>query len=75
MAMLGVSPIVIGHVLNHVTATRGSVTLAHYVRHTYEAEKRAAIDLWTSRLEAIPTNESAAKVIPFRAEFTAASIT
>jgi integrase len=67
MAMLGVSPIVIGHVLNHVTATRGSVTLAHYVRHTYEAEKRAALDLWASRLEAITTNRSAATVIPLRA--------
>jgi len=64
MAMLGVSPIVIGHVLNHVTATRGSVTLQHYVRHTYEAEKRAAADLWASRLEAITHSQSTAKVIP-----------
>jgi integrase len=65
MAILGVSPIVIGHVLNHVTATRGSVTLAHYVRHTYEAEKRAAADLWADRLAAIVAGD-VAKVVPFQ---------
>ena len=65
MAILGISPIVIGHILNHITATRGSVTLAHYVRHTYEAEKRAAVDLWADRLAAI-VNGEVAKVVPLR---------
>jgi integrase len=67
MAMLGVLPIVIGYCLNHVTATRDSVTLQHYVQHRYEAEKRSALDLWGDRLRAIVSSANVAQVVPLRA--------
>lgn len=53
MARLGVAPIVLGHVANHRTTTRAGVTLAVYSQYTYDKEKRAALDLWASRLVAI----------------------
>jgi integrase len=53
MAKLGVAPIVLGHVANHRTVTKAGMTLAVYVQHQYEAEKRAALDLWADRLAGI----------------------
>ena len=53
MARLGVAPIVLGHVANHRTTTRAGVTLSVYSQHTYEREKREALDLWANRLRAI----------------------
>ncbi|MEQ1950149.1 tyrosine-type recombinase/integrase [Mesorhizobium yinganensis] len=53
MEELGVSPFVIGHVLNHATVTKGSITSRVYARYTYDKEKRAALDLWAARLMAI----------------------
>jgi integrase len=65
MAKLGVEPIVLGHVANHRTATRAGITLAVYVKHSYDAEKRRALELWADRLAAI-VGEQAAKVLPMR---------
>ena len=53
MARLGIEPIVLGHIANHLTTTKAGVTLGVYVQHAYEAEKRRALDLWAERLEAI----------------------
>ena len=53
MAKLGVAPIVIGHVANHRTATKAGMTLAVYVQHQYEREKREALELWADRLVGI----------------------
>ncbi len=63
MAKLGVQPIVIGSVANHLSVTKANVTFAHYVVHDYGAEKRAALDLWAERLTAIIEGE-AAKIVP-----------
>src|SRR5262245_3260422 len=52
-AALGVEPVVLGHVANHRSATRAGVTLAVYVKFSYEREKRVALDLWADRLAAI----------------------
>ena len=49
MASAGVQRLVIGKVLNH--AERG--VTAVYDRHTYDAEKRAALDSWARDLRAI----------------------
>jgi integrase len=65
LAKLGVLPHVIGHVANHRSVTKGSVTFAHYVQHSYEPEKRAALDLWAGRLAAI-VGDGAAKIMPLR---------
>ena len=65
MAELGVAPIVLGHVANHRTTTKAGITLGVYVHHAYEQEKRAALELWASRLQAIITG-GAAKVVRMR---------
>jgi integrase len=59
MARLGVAPIVLGHVANHRTTTRAGVTLAVYSQYAYDAEKRAALELWAQRLGAIVTGGTA----------------
>ena len=53
MADLGVAPHVIGHVLNHRTVTKASVTDQVYNRYSYDREKRAALELWATRLASI----------------------
>jgi integrase len=65
MAALGVEPVVLGHVANHRTATRAGVTLAVYVKHSYDAEKRRALDLWADRLSAI-VGDTGADVVSMR---------
>lgn len=53
MAELGVSPYDIGLVLNHITTTKGTVTTSVYVRHDFLPQKRAALEVWGSRLQEI----------------------
>jgi integrase len=65
MAVLGVSPHVIGHCVNHRSTTRAGVTLTTYVQHTYEREKREALQLWADRIGAI-VGGGGAKVLPMR---------
>jgi integrase len=65
LAKLGVVPHVIAHVANHRSLTKSGVTFAHYVQHSYEGEKRHALDLWSARLEAIISGR-AARVVPMR---------
>lgn len=60
MAAGGVSRFIIGRVLNHVE--RG--VTAVYDRHSYDAEKLAALTWWDAKLTAILENK-AAKVLPF----------
>jgi integrase len=66
-ARLGVAPIVLGHVANHRTTTRAGVTLAVYSHYAYDKEKRAALELWADRLDAIIVGAgAAAAVVPMR---------
>ena len=41
-----------------------SVT-AVYDRHSYDAEKRGALDWWDAKLRAILENQDSARVLPF----------
>ena len=52
MADLGVQPHVVEAVLNHVSGTKAGVA-GIYVRSTYAAEKRAALDLWADHVSAL----------------------
>jgi integrase len=65
MAALGVEPVVLGHVANHRSASRAGITLSIYVKHSYDAEKRRALELWADRLAAI-VGTGAAPVVPMR---------
>jgi integrase len=66
MARLGIEPIVLGHIANHLTTTKAGVTLGVYVQHAYEAEKRRALDLWADRLHAIVDDARVAQVVTLR---------
>ena len=50
LGRLGTDPLIIGHVANHVSTTRNTVTTSVYVRHDYFAEKRAALTKWDAAL-------------------------
>jgi integrase len=62
LAMLGVSPLIIGAVVNHRSQTKGGVTLGVYVQYDYAKEKREALGMWADRLGAI-VNGGGAKII------------
>jgi integrase len=62
LAMLGVSPLVIGACVNHRTQTKSGVTLSTYVQYDFAREKREALDTWANRLAGIIGGD-AAKVI------------
>jgi integrase len=61
-AALGVAPIVLAHVANHVSATKAGVTMSVYAHYDYGREKREALELWAERLTAIIGG--GAKVMP-----------
>ena len=53
MAELGVNPHTISLVLNHISAHKGTITSAVYIKYSYDKEKRDALELWGRRLEEI----------------------
>jgi integrase len=53
MGKLGVTPLVIAHVLNHASVTRAGVTLGVYMQYDYAKEKRDALSLWGKYLAGI----------------------
>jgi integrase len=64
MAGMGIAPHVVEAVLNHRSGTIKGVA-AVYNRYSYQTEKRAALDAWARRLEAIVTGATAANVLEF----------
>ena len=50
MALLGISPHTISLVLNHISARTGTITTAVYIKYSYDAEKRVALDAWGEHL-------------------------
>jgi integrase len=65
MAALGVEPVVLANVANHRSVANAGVTFSIYVRHSYEAEKRRALELWAERLGSI-VGGKAATVLPMK---------
>ena len=63
MVGAGVPRLVVSKILNHVET---GVT-AVYDRHSYDPEKRAALDFWGKRLEQIVSGKRGAKVLAFAA--------
>jgi integrase len=61
MASGGIQRLTISKILNHVE--RGVTRV--YDRHSYDPEKRAALDWWGTKLQAILENKDGAKVLPF----------
>lgn len=67
MEEAGVSPFVVGHVLNHVSITKASITSRVYARYNYEKEKREALDILAARVAAIVEGRGG-NVTPMRGE-------
>jgi hypothetical protein len=61
MTSAGVSRLVVAKILNHVET---GVT-AVYDRHSYDAEKRIALDLWGRELQRILRKKPRPSVVPF----------
>jgi integrase len=59
MVRLGVSPLIVGHVVNHRGTTKAGMTLAVYVQYSFDKEKREALNLWADRLTAIVAGDVA----------------
>jgi hypothetical protein len=53
MAALGIDRVVTGKVLNHASVDCDTVTGMIYDRHSYDAEKRRALERWAERLAEI----------------------
>lgn len=53
MASLGVNPHTISLVLDHISATKGTVTGAVYVKYSFDREKRDALERWATHLEGL----------------------
>jgi integrase len=64
MEELGISPFVVGHVINHRSVTKSTVTSRVYAKYDYGKEKREALELWANRLKGII--EGADNVVGFR---------
>ena len=64
MTSLGISRLVVSKILNHVET---GVT-AIYDRHSYDREKKAALEAWAARLEEIVVGEAAASNVTDMAE-------
>lgn len=65
MQKLGVSLQVVEAILGHVSGSRAGV-VGIYQRHTYDAEKRAALEAWGAHVMAIVEGKKAGKVLPMR---------
>jgi hypothetical protein len=63
MTGMGIPRLVVAKILNHAEPGVTKV----YDRHSYDPEKRQALEAWARRLHAIVTGEAAAKVVPIRA--------
>jgi integrase len=61
MTSAGISRFVVGKVLNHVESGVTKV----YDRHSYDAEKRIALDTWARTLDGILKAKPGADVLPF----------
>jgi integrase len=67
MAALGIDRVVTGKVLNHASVDRDTVTGMIYDRHSYDGEKRRAMDRWAGRLlEIVEGKRVERKVIKLR---------
>jgi integrase len=53
MAEAGISPFIVGHVLNHATVTRATVTGRIYDRYDYGREKREALETLAANIAGI----------------------
>ena len=67
MAAMGIGENVVARVLNHASEIGKTITGAVYIRHSFAAEKRHALEAWAAELERIiEDNKQATNVIAMR---------
>ena len=66
MAGIGIAPHVVEAVLNHKSGTIKGIA-AVYNRYNYATEKRAALDAWAQRLEAVVSGKAASNIVSISA--------
>jgi integrase len=67
MAAMGIGENIVARVLNHASEIGKTITGAVYIRHSFAAEKRHALEAWAAELERIVGGEqTAANVIAMR---------
>lgn len=64
MTEMGISRLVVSKILNHVDSTITAV----YDRHSYDAEKRNALEAWGKKLKQLINNENSVNIIEFHAK-------
>jgi integrase len=57
MAEIGINPYTISLVLNHVSASKSTITGKVYVQYSFDREKREALNTWGARLLQIITKK------------------
>lgn len=62
---LGISLQTIEAVLGHVSGSRSGI-VGVYQRHSFDAEKRAALEAWGRHVDTLIDNKAAGKVLPMR---------
>lgn len=65
MARLGIQLPIIEKVLNHTSGSFGGV-VGIYQRHSFSAEKRAALDAWSLHIERLLSGEKPENVVPLK---------
>ena len=66
MAKLEINLPVIEKILNHVSGSFGGI-VGVYQRHSYDAEKRAAMATWARHIESVMNGETAGNVVTMKA--------
>jgi phosphoserine phosphatase len=60
MAAMGIAENIVARVLNHSSEIGKTITGRVYIRHSFAAEKRHALDAWAHRLQEIIEGRTAA---------------
>jgi integrase len=63
MAEMGINPYTISLVLNHISASKSTITGKVYVQYSFDREKREALNAWGARLERIIARKDAVSVV------------
>ena len=62
MAEMGINPHTISLILNHVSASKSTITAKVYVQYSFDREKREALNAWGERLRRIVAGQEEADV-------------
>ena len=64
MAEMGISPHTISLILNHISASKSTITGKVYVQYSFDREKREALNAWGERLRRIVEGHEVVEGMP-----------